>query len=80
MMKYVYILQSTQFSDKYYVGLTEDLKGRLACHNRGEVLYTAKYKPWTIKTYIGFTNEKQAIAFEKYLKSSSGRAFSKKRL
>ena len=36
--------------------------------------------PWTIKTYIAFSDEKQAFAFEKYLKSPSGRAFAKKRL
>jgi hypothetical protein len=32
------------------------------------------------KTYIAFSDEKQAFAFEKYLKSASGRAFAKKRL
>jgi hypothetical protein len=36
--------------------------------------------PWTIKTYAAFSNEQQAFAFEKYLKSPSGRAFAKKRL
>jgi hypothetical protein len=29
---------------------------------------------------VAFSNEAQAIAFEKYLKSPSGRAFAKKRL
>jgi hypothetical protein len=33
-----------------------------------------------LKTYIAFSDEKQAIAFEKYLKTASGRAFAKKRL
>jgi hypothetical protein len=33
-----------------------------------------------LKTYIAFSDEKRAVAFEKYLKSGSGRAFSKKRL
>jgi len=42
--------------------------------------HTSKYGPWRIKTYIAFNNEKQAVAFEKYLKSPSGRAFAKKRL
>ena len=36
--------------------------------------------PWEIKTYIAFADEKQASAFERYLKSASGRAFAKKRL
>jgi hypothetical protein len=47
---------------------------------RGEVPHTSKYGPWRLKTYIAFSNEKQAAAFEKYLKSASGRAFAKKRL
>ena len=79
-MKYVYILQSTDFPDRHYTGVTEDLRKRLLKHNSGEVPYTSKYKPWRLKTYVGFSDEKQALAFEKYLKSASGRAFTKKRL
>src|SRR5712672_1033458 len=45
-----------------------------------EVPHTSKYRPWRLKTCVAFSDEKQAIAFEKYLKSSSGRAFAKKRL
>jgi putative endonuclease len=33
-----------------------------------------------MKTYVCFSNDAQAAAFEKYLKSASGRAFAKKRL
>ena len=79
-MKYVYILRSIAFPDRYYTGITEDLRGRLAKHNAGDVPHTSKYKPWQIKTYLAFSDEKQAFAFEKYLKSPSGRAFAKKRL
>jgi putative endonuclease len=60
--------------------MTDDLRGRLAKHNRGEVAHTAKYLPWRLNTYVAFSDSKRAIAFEKYLKSSSGRAFAKKRL
>jgi hypothetical protein len=35
-MKYVYILES-QNSEHFYVGLTDDLRARLAKHNAGEV-------------------------------------------
>jgi putative endonuclease len=52
----------------------------LAKHNAGEVLHTSKYGPWRIRSYVAFSDAKQAIAFEKYLKSGSGRAFAKKRL
>ena len=78
-MKYVYILESLD-SEHFYAGITDDVRARLAKHNAGEVTHTSKYKPWRLKTYIAFSDEKQAIAFEKYLKSGSGRAFAKKRL
>lgn len=73
-MKYVYILQSVTDSEHFYTGITDDLRARLAKHNAGEVFHTSKFAPWTIKTYVAFSDEKQAVAFEKYLKSASGRA------
>jgi len=79
-MVYVYILQSTSVSERYHVGITHDLRSRLSKHNAREVPHTSKYVPWTIKTYVAFSDECQAFAFEKYLKSASGRAFAKKRL
>jgi predicted GIY-YIG superfamily endonuclease len=79
-MKYVYILQSIDFLDRYYAGVTGDLKSRLAKHNAGEVPHSSKYTPWKLKTYIAFHDKAPAIAFEKYLKTASGRAFAKKRL
>lgn len=79
-MQYVYILQSRECADRHYVGVTGDLRARLAKHNAGEVSHTSKYAPWAIKTYVAFSDEKQAFAFEQYLKSASGRAFAKKRL
>jgi len=69
-MKYVYILRSLEYLDRYYVGVTAELRSRLQKHNAGEVPHTSKYAPWTIKTYVAFSNEKQASAFEKYLKSA----------
>ncbi len=79
-MKYVCILQSTAFPDRFYTGITEDLEGRLKRHNAGEVPHTAKFTPWRLKTYVAFSDEAQALAFERYLKTASGRAFAKKRL
>ena len=80
MFYYVYILHSLAFADRYYIGITEDLKVRLSRHNAKEVPHTSKYAPWTLKTYIAFSDKAQAFEFEKYLKSGSGRAFAKKRL
>ena len=79
-MKYVYILESLTFSERFYVGVTDDLKARLKRHNAAEVPHTSKFKPWRVKTYLGFSDEAQALAFERYLKTASGRAFAKKRL
>lgn len=77
---YVYILQSVASESRFYVGLTDDLSARLAKHNEGGVSHTAKYRPWRIKTAVAFRDRMKAAAFERYLKSPSGRAFSKKRL
>ena len=79
-MKYVYILQGIERPDCFYSGMTGDLKARLKKHNAGQVYHTAKYRPWRLKTYVAFSDEEAAAAFEKYLKSPSGRAFAKKRL
>jgi predicted GIY-YIG superfamily endonuclease len=79
-MKYVYILRSLELPDCHYVGVTGDLKARLAKHNAKEVPHTSKYAPWSLKTYVAFSDDAQAFAFEKYLKTASGRAFAKKRL
>ena len=79
-MTYVYILRSLQDPERYYVGVTSDLRSRIKKHNAGDVSHTSKYAPWELKTYIAFSDEKEAFAFEKYLKSPSGRAFTKKRL
>ncbi|CAN1520076.1 COG2827 Predicted endonuclease containing a URI domain [Caulobacteraceae bacterium] len=79
-MRYVYILESLAVAGRYYVGLTTDLRARLKKHNAREVTHTSKFAPWRIKTYVAFSDDTAASAFEKYLKSASGRAFAKKRL
>lgn len=79
-MKYVYLLQSINYPDETYVGLADDLKARLAKHNSGGSPHTAKFKPWRLVTYLAFSDDAKAVAFERYMKSSSGRAFAKKRL
>jgi putative endonuclease len=79
-VKYVYILQSEQSAEHFYTGITDDLDARLSKHNSGGVTHTSQYRPWRIKSFVAFTDEYQAFAFEEYLKSASGRAFAKKRL
>ncbi len=79
-LRYVYILQSLSDPDHFYVGMTDDLKARLKTHNAGKVAHTSKFTPWRVKTYTAFSDETQAVQFERYLKTASGRAFAKKRL
>ena len=79
-MHYVYVLRSERESDRFYVGLTADLRKRLRDHNAGHSIHTAKYIPWNLETYVAFSNKDKAVQFEAYLKSGSGRAFAKKRL
>lgn len=79
-MQYVYLLKSEAFENERYIGVTCDLKGRLADHNSGQSLHTSKFKPWKLITYIAFSERGKAEAFERYLKSGSGHAFAKKRL
>jgi putative endonuclease len=78
-MHYVYILQS-QSGEHRYVGVTADLRDRLARHNSGQVPHTSKYLPWALQTYVAFPDESKAHAFERYLKSGSGRTFAKRHL
>jgi len=74
------ILQSENDPEKFYTGFTDELETRLKAHNQGKCEHTSKYIPWKIKTAVAFTNKDKALEFERYLKTSSGRAFTKKRL
>lgn len=77
-MKYVYILESEEGAH-FYVGVTDDVQARVAAHNAGNVTHTSKYGPWRVRAFVGFDDDARAFAFERYLKSGSGRAFAKKR-
>ena len=79
-MHYVYLLQSQSHPSERYVGLTSDLRSRIATHNAGRVSHTSKFVPWTLKTYVAFSTRPQAADFEQYLKSGSGRAFANRHL
>jgi predicted GIY-YIG superfamily endonuclease len=79
-LHYVYLLESETFGGPRYIGLTTDLKKRLADHNAGKSRHTSKYMPWKLVTYVAFSDIEKARAFERYLKSGSGHAFAKKRL
>lgn len=80
MVKYVYLLRSTDHPNETYVGMTDDLRARLMAHNEGRARHTAKFRPWALITYVAFSDQTKAVEFERYLKTASGRAFANKRL
>ena len=77
-MTYVYLLRSESNPSQTYIGVTSDLKARLKKHNEGGSPHTSKFHPWKIVSYHAFACEEATRAFEKYLKSGSGRAFAKR--
>ena len=76
-MFYVYILQSINNPEAFYIGYTANIKQRLQEHNSGQSIHTNKYRPWKIKNYFAFDDEQKARDFESYLKTHSGRKFCK---
>ena len=78
-MYYVYIIRSIDYPDQVYVGYTTDLKKRFDRHNCGSTHHTDKYRPWELVAFLYFKEKDKALAFERYLKSGSGRAFRDKR-
>lgn len=79
-MCFVYILRSISQQQQTYVGFTEDVEARFKKHNEGGNPSTAPYRPWRLIFYCAFEDKGKALAFEAYLKSHSGKAFSAKRL
>lgn len=83
MRYYVYVLLSTK-DDKFYIGLTNNLKKRLQEHARGDVGSTRKRRYLKLIHYEYFINKEDAEAREKFLKSGYGhrqlRKFLKKTL
>lgn len=77
-MHYAYILRSIAHPDQRYVGSTANLKTRLHEHNNGLSVHTAKYRPWGVQFYAAFECEAKAVAFERYLKTGSGREFARR--
>jgi predicted GIY-YIG superfamily endonuclease len=79
-MNYVYILQSISHPCQFYTGLCKDVAARLNAHNAGQSPHTSKFKPWRLISSHYFERPEAAVAFERYLKSGSGRAFAVRHL
>jgi predicted GIY-YIG superfamily endonuclease len=76
--RFVYILRSDSDPSRHYVGISSNPHERLHWHNEGPCGYTTEHRPWSIAVSIEFPTEKEAVRFERYLKSGSGRAFTKR--
>jgi len=76
--RFLYVLKSINSADEYYVGVTSNVSQRLICHNEGLSRATAKHRPWRRLVVIEFDEEEPALAFERYLKSGSGREFARR--
>ena len=72
-MWYVYILLCN--NGDYYKGCTNNMEERFKRHQNGYVDSTKKLLPVKLISFTMFTDQQKAYAFEKYLKSGSGRAF-----
>jgi putative endonuclease len=79
-MYYVHFLRSETHPDQTYIGSTHDLRSRLTQHNAGKSIHTNKFKPWNLMAYVALPDKLLAETFERYLKTGSGRAFTKKHL
>lgn len=73
--RFVYVIRSVSHPARQYVGLTADVTSRLKSHNAGESPQTARFRPWQLVVACAFADDQRATAFEKFLKSATGRAF-----
>ncbi|MDP2632157.1 MAG: GIY-YIG nuclease family protein [Candidatus Curtissbacteria bacterium] len=69
---YVYVLHNP-LKKFIYIGYSEDLKQRLASHNKGENKSTRSYIPLELIHYEAYKNIKDAKRRELYLKSNKGK-------
>jgi putative endonuclease len=74
----VYIMRSDSNPSCVYCGITNNVSNRLEWHNHGPRGQTRHNRPWSLVVSMDFSNEREAVRFEKYLKSGSGRAFTKR--
>ena len=78
-MYLVYILLSLK-DKNFYIGSTADLRRRLLEHKFGKVKSTKNRLPFKLVCYEAYIYKQEALAREKYLKSSDGHKDLRKRL
>ena len=57
-MYYTYKLEGLSRQEKHSIGYTSDSKQRLSDHNTGKCSHTTKFRPWKVKVYIAFEEQR----------------------
>jgi putative endonuclease len=76
---FVYVLRSMR-DRNFYTGHTKDLQARIETHNKGLVQSTKNRIPLELVYWEGCLDQHDAVARERYLKSSWGKRYLKGRL
>ncbi len=79
-MYYVYVLQSSKKKNWLYKGFTSNLKRRIKEHQEGKNFSTSMHRPLQLVYYEAYLLKTDALAREKYLKTSMGKRVLKKQL
>ena len=78
-MFYAYVIKSLHH-DFLYKGHCENLDKRLSQHNAGMTQSIRRYVPFQLIYKESFATREEAIAREKYFKTSAGRRFLKTKM
>lgn len=79
-MGMVRALQSLKTANWLYKGIADNLERRIKEHNSGKSFSTAPHAPFKLIYYEAYLLKSDALAREKYLKTSMGRRVLKKQL
>ena len=77
LMKFTVYILFSESHQKHYTGFTSNLEQRLLSHNELGKGWTAKYRPWKLIYTKEFDSKREAMAYEKWLKTGVGRDFIK---
>ena len=75
----VYVIESLR-DETWYTGMSKDVTNRLKEHNAGKNRFTKGHRPWKIIYKENFPDWPEARLREKYLKTSAGKYWLKKKL
>ena len=71
---FLYILQSLR-TQRFYVGQTQDLAGRVEYHNRYGNRFTRNRGPWKLVYWEAFPTRSQALSRERELKGKKSHRY-----